>query len=260
MTNPGDFPGDPTRRFTDRADSYAQCRPRYPRDVVELMKSGMGLTSESVIADVGSGTGILSELFLDNGNVVLAVEPNEAMRAKAEQLLARRPGFRSIDGRAEDTTLKNACADFVTAGQAFHWFEVQASRREFGRILKPGGFCVFVWNWRNVEASGFMRAYENLLLDFSEEYHLLKKLDAIEADLAAFFSPGRHRVSKFASVQELDLDGLKGRLRSVSYAPRAGDPRHKPMIASIERLFRQHEDGGRVRMFYDTLVYFGRLH
>src|SRR5689334_15561560 len=131
---------DPTLRFSNRVDNYSKYRPTYPSAVLDLLAAECGLTSNALIADIGSGTGLLAELFLTNGNRVVGVEPNREMRAAGERLLANAPGFTSVDGTAEATTLAAGSVDFVTAGQAFHWFDRALARVEFARILKPEGW------------------------------------------------------------------------------------------------------------------------
>ena len=130
---------DSTKRFSSRVENYIKYRPGYPPDMLDLLKKKCGLPDASVIADIGSGTGILTELFLRNGNPVFGVEPNREMREAAERLLGKHPNFTSISGTAESTTLKNQSVGFITASQAFHWFDRERARREFLRILKPGG-------------------------------------------------------------------------------------------------------------------------
>src|SRR4028119_2421500 len=122
---------DPTKRFTDRVANYVAYRPKYPAEVLEFMRAELSLSPSSIIADVGAGTGILTEMFLRNGNTVFAVEPNEAMRAAAENLLGACPKFRGVAGTAEATTLAVRSVDFITAAQAFHWFDAEHTRREF---------------------------------------------------------------------------------------------------------------------------------
>jgi ubiquinone/menaquinone biosynthesis C-methylase UbiE len=124
------------------ADNYARYRPSYAPAVLDLLRRECGLTPDWVIADVGSGTGISTAMFLDHGNRVYGVEPNEAMRAYAEETLSGNLRFTSIAARAEATTLPGASVDLVVAGQAFHWFEPDATRVEWARILKPGGWVV----------------------------------------------------------------------------------------------------------------------
>lgn len=113
---------DSTQRFSTRVANYIKYRPLYPPAVLETLGQRCGLTDRSIIADVGSGTGILAEMFLRNGNTVYGVEPNREMREAGERLLVDYPNFHSIDGTAEATALEDGNVDFVTAGQAFHWF------------------------------------------------------------------------------------------------------------------------------------------
>ena len=112
-----------------------------------LAREGV-LRPSDVVADVGSGTGILTALLLDHGNTVHAVEPNAAMAAEATARLGGNPRFHAVAGRAEATGLPDASCDVVTAAQAFHWFDIDPTRREFRRILRPGGAVVLVWNIR----------------------------------------------------------------------------------------------------------------
>ena len=71
---------DPTERFSDRVDDYLRYRPSYPGELIDLMRVEMGLRPDHTVADIGSGTGILSALLLAHGNTVIGVEPNRAMR------------------------------------------------------------------------------------------------------------------------------------------------------------------------------------
>src|SRR5215218_11175686 len=208
---------DPTQRFTGRVESYARYRPSYPQAVLDLLAAECGLTSASVVADVGSGTGLLSELFLENGNRVFGIEPNEEMRAAGESLLRDYPRFTSVAGRAEATTLDDACVDFVTAGQAFHWFDPPRARREFARILRPGGWVVLAWNDRRTEGTSFLEDYERLLLEYGTDYREVSAKYTEESMLAALYGPSEMRTKSFDNEQVFDLDGLCGRLTSSSF-------------------------------------------
>ena len=160
---------DPTKRFSNRVENYVKYRPAYPSEIIGLLEVECGLTPASVIADVGSGTGILSELFLKHGNRVFGVEPNREMRAAGDKLLAKYSNFSSIDGAAEATTMVNTSVDIIAAGQAFHWFDRQRSRAEFERILKPGGWVVLLWNGFRVETSPLNNAYQQLVLEYGTD-------------------------------------------------------------------------------------------
>src|ERR1700754_1842691 len=250
---------DPTRRFSNRVEDYVKHRPNYPRALVTLLEDECGLTRESSVADVGSGTGILSELFLSAGVRVYGVEPNREMREAGEQLLAAYENFVSVDGRAEETTLDDNSVDFVTAGQAFHWFEPAAARREFRRILKDGGWAVLVWNDRRTEGTPLLAEYERLLLEYGTDYKEVNSKWAEGESIRALFGAGEVRTKSFDNEQGLDFDGLKGRLMSASYAPVPGHPNHEPLMRELAALFERHRRDGRVVVEYDTKVFYGRL-
>ena len=250
---------DSVERFTSRVENYVRYRPHYPRAIIRTLASECGLTAESRIADIGSGPGNLAESFLENGNVVYAVEPNPAMREAAEQLLAEYPGFRSVAGHAEATPLPDASVDFVTAGQAFHWFDRDKARAEFARILKPGGWVVIVWNARETESTPIMAAYEALVRSYSGEYQKVDHRLITPETLAQFFGPQGCRKKAFENFQEFDYAALEGRLLSSSYTPEAGNPNHAPMLAELRQIFEQHQVNGRVRFEYTTSIYYGRL-
>lgn len=257
MTGPS--PLDPTGRFTDRADDYARSRPGYPPEVLEALRSGLGLRPEHVIADVGSGTGLLSRVLVANGNVVYGIEPNRAMAAVAEAQLAATGRFHGVDGRAEATGLPDGSVDLVTAGQAFHWFSVPESRAEFRRILRPGGGVALVWNLRRLDSTPFLRDYEAFVRRWSNDYAEVSRRYADPVALRAFFGEGGWREHGFESAQLFDLDGLRGRLLSSSYTPKEGDPRRTQMLAALPELFAAHAHEGRVSFDYDTRVFLGRL-
>jgi ubiquinone/menaquinone biosynthesis C-methylase UbiE len=250
---------NPTLRFSSRVENYVKYRPGYPAGIVETLAKECGLTTNSVVADIGSGTGISSELFLKNGNRVFGVEPNREMRDAGEKLLGRYPDFTSANGSAEATTLPDLSIDFVTAGQAFHWFDRERARKEFARILKPSGSVALIWNERLTHTSPFLRAYEELLHQYGTDYVAVDHRN-IDADaITAFFTPQSFTLRKFENRQIFDYDGLKGRLLSSSYAPESGHPNHLPMLDTLRTLFNQHQIDGNVSFDYTTLLYFGRL-
>jgi SAM-dependent methyltransferase len=250
---------DPTARFSSRVSDYVRYRPGYPPAVAALLEEECGLTPASVVADVGSGTGLLSEIFLRRGNRVYGVEPNREMREAGERLLAAYPNFVSVEGRAEATTLEGASVDLVAAGQAFHWFDPAGARREFLRVLRPGGRVVLAWNDRRTAGTPFLEDYERLLLEYGTDYREVSAKYMEEAALSTLYGGAGFRTASFDNEQVFDFEGLRGRLTSSSYAPQPGDPRFEPMVRELEALFRRHERGGRVTVAYDTKVFHGRL-
>jgi SAM-dependent methyltransferase len=249
---------DSKQRFSSRVADYVRYRPSYPHDALTLLKSACGLSSGHVIADVGSGTGFLSELFLKNGNRVYGIEPNKEMRAAGEEYLASYDSFVSIDAAAEATTLEDATIDFVTAGQAFHWFDAPAARREFARILKPEGWVVVMWNDREMN-SPFATAYEDVLVKFGNDYKRVRESYPELPAMQEFFAGPSVQERSVPNAQIFDWDGLVGRLRSSSYAPQEGQPNYAPMMVALDELFRANQIDDRVKMEYATHVYYGRL-
>ena len=215
-------PVDPTQRFSGRVENYTRYRPGYPGEVLHILHDEAGLSAASVVADVGSGTGISTKLFLDNGNVVYAVEPNREMREAAEASLGNYPSFHSVAATAEATTLPDAAVDFVVAGQAFHWFCVEEARREFRRILRPEGWAVLMWNSRRTDTTPFLRGYEALLAKFGTDYREVNHTNIGDDVLRSFFD-GTPEYRRLENVQVFDYAGLEGRLLSSSYVPSADD-------------------------------------
>jgi SAM-dependent methyltransferase len=248
-----------TLRFSSRVENYVKYRPGYPAGVIETLAKECGLTAKSVIADIGSGTGISSEVFLKHGNRVFGVEPNREMRETGDQLLGKYPDFTTVNGTAETTTLPDSSIDFVTAGQAFHWFDREPTRKEFARILKPSGWVALIWNERLTDTSPFLRAYEDLLQQYAVDYKAVDHRN-IDADaITTFFAPQPFMLRRFENRQIFDHDGLKGRLLSSSYAPETGHPKHQPMLDTLRALFDQHQVDGKIFFDYTTLLYLGRL-
>lgn len=250
---------DSKERFSSRVADYVRYRPGYPGAVIDTLRDDCGLTPESVVADVGSGTGLLSRLFLENGNTVYGVEPNAEMRAAGEEFLRGYPRFRSIDGAAEETTLPDGSVEFVAAGQAFHWFDPEATHREFVRILRSGGWAVVIWNERRMESSALLRAYEDLLRKYSPDYEQVSAKYPEALRMAEFFGPNPLRQREFPNEQIFDFEGFRGRLLSSSYSPPQEHPNHEPMLAQLRRIFDAYNENGRVRVEYTTHIYYGRL-
>ena len=245
-------------RFTSRVETYAKYRPGYPVEIVDLLKRECGLTPESIVADIGSGTGKLAELFLANGNVVIGIEPNPSMREVAESIFKDQERFQSVDGSAESTTLANSSVDLITAGQAFHWFDPLKTRTEWIRILKPDGWAVLVWNDRQLQTTPFLADYEKLLVEFGTDYSEVRHDKGMPA-IQQFFAGDPFVMKGFPNTQLFDFDGLRGRVRSSSYTPEPDHPKFEPMMRQLRIIFDKHEEKGYVNFDYETKVFYGRL-
>ena len=251
---------DPKEKFTGRAGDYARYRPHYPDAILAPLRRQCGFSLQSVVVDIACGTGLLAEVFLRNGNAVIGVEPNAAMRRAGEEYLRDWPGFRSVDASAEATTLSDGSIDFVSVGQAFHWIDSQASRLEFARILRPRAWVVLLWNQRITCGDSFNAAYHQLLCRHCGGEQAVAGRRTTDEQIREFFAPNAVAKTILPNSQRLDWEGLKGRLLSSSYAPAAGQPGHEPLIAELARIFREHQRDGHVVLDYTTEVFHGRLH
>jgi len=249
---------NPTERFSSRVANYVRCRPSYPPAAIALLQQRCGLRAGAVVADLGSGTGILTQLLLATGAEVIGVEPNDGMRGAAEGALGAEPRFRSVRGTAEATTLAEASVDLIVAGQAFHWFKVEAARREALRVVRAGGFGALLWNEHPPRASAFLGDYEALVRRHAPEYDRVVGSRADEVSMREFFGGPLQRAS-FPNQQVFDYEGLLGRLMSSSYAPEPGHPQHAPLVAGLRALFERHARDGTVVFPYATLVYYAQL-
>jgi len=257
-SDPSDL--DPLGRFSDRVEDYARYRPGYPAALIRFLGAKTRLAEASVVADVGSGTGIFTRLLLGTGAKVYAVEPNDAMRSAAEAEFRGRADFVSMKGTAEATGLEDRSVALITCAQAFHWFDAARARQEFRRILIPDGWCALIWNTSIVGSGGFAAGYDSIKEEFRTDVQLVRHEDIEQTGrLDAFFGAGRWSKKCFPNCQTLDFKGLKGRLLSSSYAPKEEHPRHEAMMAALKELFDRCQKGGVIRMDYRTGLFLGRL-
>ena len=244
---------DPKKRFSSRVANYIKYRPSYPPEIIDFLEKKEILAKNTVIADIGSGTGILTKIFLDHGNRVYGVEPNKDMREAAEKILQEYTNFASLEGSAESTGLEERSIDLIIAGQAFHWFDIEEAKREFIRILKPGGNVVLIWNNRAKAGSDFNSEYESFMLKYGTDYkEVMKK----EGNVKRFYI---YQKEAFYNFQELDFNSFKGRVLSASYIPLSDSPIFPKMIVELEELFIKHQRNGIIRIEYDTEIYYGQL-
>jgi ubiquinone/menaquinone biosynthesis C-methylase UbiE len=242
----------PTTRFSDRVENYVKYRPSYPEEIIPFLVNEAGLRKDLRIADIGSGTGIFSELFLKSGYRVTGIEPNENMRKAAENKLGHYSLFTSRNRQAERTGLRSHSLDMITVAQAFHWMEPSATKKEFLRILKPGGLIVLAWNLR-LKHTPFLQDYEELKARFGIDYQATNMVN--EGAIREFYDPMPMKVHIFPNIQFLDFDSLKGQLLSASYIPLPGHPSYDGMIGELVHLFVAHNENGFVKMEYETKLY-----
>lgn len=250
---------DSLNRFSNRVDNYIKYRPGYPAAILRFLKEKELLNENSIVADIGSGTGISAELFLRNGNAVYGLEPNKEMREAGERLLKDYSRFNSIAAAAEDTTLTDHSIDLIVAGQAFHWFDKEKCRTEFKRILRPGGTVVLMWNDRRTDTTQFLQAYEDFIKMFATDYLQVNHKNIDEKIFNSFFT-GDYQMESFLNYQYFDYEGLKGRILSSSYMPDESHADFDYMLYVLRKIFNRFAEDGKVTIEYDTKIYYGPLH
>lgn len=246
-------------RFSTRVANYVKYRPGYPNLLIDFFKQETILSDSSIVADIGSGTGLSAQLFVNNGNKIFGVEPNEEMRLAGENSFKNNSNFISINGTAEQTTLSNQSVDLIIAGQAFHWFDKEKCKTEFKRILKPGGTVALIWNDRRTEGCEFLKYYEEFIYRFATDYAEVNHKNIDETVFNTFFGKGNYQLKTFDNYQYFDFEGLKGRILSSSYMPDETSERFPDMIKALLELFETFNQNGKVTIEYDTTVYYGKL-
>jgi len=245
-------------RFNDRADNYNKYRPGYPDALLTFLFTYNQITSSSCVLEVGAGTGILSQKIATWGCRLTAMEPNDQMRAKAQAALQQFSNCNVVCGSAENTGLPNESVDLIVCAQAFHWFNMQAARAEFQRILKNGKQVAIIWNMRNTETA-FEQEYQQVILKFSIDYLTVIKREERGNDLATFFHQGTFVQKQFVYDTYLTFEQLLGRTLSYSYMPNTGHPASHEMTKALQLLFDQHQYKGLVGLSYHTKLFIGTL-
>jgi ubiquinone/menaquinone biosynthesis C-methylase UbiE len=251
----------PTERFSNRAADYRLHRPGYPAAVAEMMRDRCGLPTGAAVADVAAGTGLFTKVLVEGGFEVTAIEPNAAMRAACDEDLGGFPNYHSISAPAEETGLPDASVDAITVAQAIHWFDHARARREFARILRPGGWLFIVRNRRVEDGGPFVTDYEAMMRTIGPKYNAVSSTTSEERNRMTrdFFAPSPVEVASFENPQSLDWAALRGRFLSMSCIPLEGQAGHAEMLEYLHSLFEKHAVDGQVSFAQVTEVHFGRL-
>ncbi len=251
-----------TERFTHLADLYAKYRPSYPKALFDFLYAEIGFSSQSKIADIGAGTGIFTAELLSRGSHVYAVEPNADMRNQMLSALEGKTHFIPVAAEAEHTTLLEHSVDFITAAQAFHWFDNDGFSEECRRILKPNGKVVLVWNIRD-SSSSLVEENENICRKFCKGFNGFSGGNGFSS-----FGETPRKVSEFYFHYEYrdfpnnlvyTKDGFIGKALSSSYSPKAEEKEYEPYVNALSDLFDRYQNKGRLLLPNFARCYFGTV-
>lgn len=249
---------DNSKRFSGRAEAYTKGRPGYPQSLIDCLYTDYGFCGASVIADIGAGTGKFARQLLDRGSTVYCVEPNDDMRAVAENELECYRNFISVNGSSDMTNLNGSSVDFVTAAQAFHWFDADKFKKECKRILKPDGRVVLVWNTRDMNSEFNIKSYEiyKKYCPMFKGYHGGMRDD--DKRISDFFSNRCEKIT-FENPLVFTKDKFITRSLSASYSLKKGDNDFDIYINGLESLFDEYAENGVVEMKNNTTAYIGAV-
>jgi ubiquinone/menaquinone biosynthesis C-methylase UbiE len=246
---------DNTQRFNGRAEDYDRYRQRYPtEEILTRLRTWCGLAPSWLIADVGAGTGMLAEVFLENSNRVLAIEPNQDMRDQMRSSVERQLGYPApqleiIEATAEATTLPDASLDMVAAGRAFHWFDKERALAEFRRILRPDGWVALIAVDRDRDSKDpayrpQIDAYEQIMCTHSPDYSHVVRSGYRTYDKTETLFDGEYHHDELPGLRQLDWTTFHGHAMSLSVSPQPGHPNHEAFQSALRRYFDTYARDG----------------
>lgn len=245
-------------RFSSRADIYDKFRPKYPPALYDFLHEEAGISGASTVADIAAGTGLFTEGLRSWGCPLVVVEPNHAMRAFAYERLREYHHVQYFADDAEDLTLPVSSVDLFTVAQAFHWFDIERTKKSFLRVAKPHAKVALIWNRRNF-LHDFEAAYEALIVKYAVDYEQCSQQNTSQADILQFFRPVVPIYKFFEHTTPLDFESLWGRTQSYSFLPDPSATTFETMKAELSALFDQYQYQGKVVLGYESRVFIGPL-
>ncbi len=248
-------------KFDGMANIYEKYRPSYPASLITYLYETVGFTEHSTIADIGAGTGKFSKLLLEQGSTVACVEFNKDMLAKLSKEVAPYAKAQIVNATAEHTSLPEKSIDFVTAAQAFHWFDSTQFATECNRILKPNGKVVLVWNVRDLN-SKLVQTQESIFKTYCPNFKGFSGgFDKVDTTLVKhFFKDGICQYEVFDNPFVYHgKEAFVGRSLSSSYAPKPQEAAYAPFVKELEELFDTYQINDIVTMPNEAVVYWGNV-
>jgi len=229
-------------KFNGKSIVYSKFRPDYPNELIMDMISENKLKEDSIVADIGSGTGIMTKKLLDHGFKVFAVEPNTEMRKVAEDKLEKYKHFIPVEGSAENTTLLKSSVDFITVAQAFHWFDLKRFQKECQRILKIDGKVAIISNERMTTSINqeIEVAYKRFCPDFNGFSNGLNNSQEI---YDRFFKEN-YSVKIYENPLSYNKNDFIGRHLSSSFSLTKDDKYYPNLVEALSSIFEKYSKNG----------------
>jgi len=248
-----------TEKFSNKSEVYTRYRPSYPEEFIKFLRKTIHTCEDRIVADVGTGTGILTKQLANKVQKVYAVEPNDGMRKSCIEYCNKLKNVIIINGSAENTTLPDKCVDIITVAQAFHWFDREKTKFEFQRILKPNGKVVLVWNSRDTENELIKENYI-LLERFCPNFKGFSEGSSVTPNAYNdFFKQGSCDYKVFTNNLIMTLDEYIGRNLSSSYSPLKNDENYINFVEGLTRIFHKYSSNDRLIFPQKTYVYIGNI-
>lgn len=244
-------------KFSGKSDVYGKGRPSYPDELFKYLNREGYINTNTVAADIGSGTGIFSRQLSEYASKVYAVEPNDDMRAAAEKSMTDYGNIISVCGNSDNTGLGNHSVDIVTAAQAFHWFNRQSFKNECMRILKKDGIVILVWNDRDTSSEVISRNFEVNRRYCANFKGSSNGMDFENETFSDFFD-GEVKKMEFENNLIYDYETFILRNASSSYAPKKGKENYISYVDELKNIFDACSSNGRLVYPYITRCYIGK--
>ena len=243
--------------FSSKVSDYVASRPDYPAALFAALRAECDLLPGAVVADIGAGTGLLTQGLLAQGYAVTAIEPSDTMRAAADQALGHFAGYRSASGTAEQIPLPDSCADLITAAQAFLWFDIEAARTEFLRVLKPAGHVALIWNDR-VPTDSLHIALDDIFARYGGAKRGAMLAHDERSEVPAFFGANTPLELTWPHEHRLSEAALLSLVFSRSYMQTRDSEPGRQASQQVSTLFHSLAIGGHIAVRYNTVAIIGR--
>ena len=242
--------------FENKASKYSEGRPSYAPEVINKILNDI-LSTNGIVADIGSGTGVLTSEFIKKGYEIYAVEPNSDMRRKAEQKLSIYSNFHSVDASAENTGLNDKSVSLIIVASAFHWFDAIKFKQECMRVLRDNGVVCIIFNVRVYDE--FTKKQCKICKKYCDGFESLTHGYDKTINLIDDFYVGNYAVYEYDFPLEYTKQKFISRCLSSSYAPLPDSKNYEAYICEIKALLDETFKEEILNIANKTMMFVGKV-